>query len=199
MAHFDANLLVTLSVVQPTGSTKTSAQTSSHFDFLKKEEEVVKTKKMDIKKEKQQDEEEDELEDVEIQELLEKKKKLEHDLEIIYDKKEVKHEVFDVESSASEKEDKFKDEKLYNLDKILSKKIKNSSGKEIVIIKKHYDDKVGLNVFYCQICEKSVDGETNLKTHIFGVRHLRNEVVWPTLDKTKSQSSRRSEGMNFLI
>ena len=154
---------------------------------------------MDIKKEKQQDEEEDELEDVEIQELLEKKKKLEHDLEIIYDKKEVKHEVFDVESSASEKEDKFKDEKLYNLDKILSKKIKNSSGKEIVIIKKHYDDKVGLNVFYCQICEKSVDGETNLKTHIFGVRHLRNEVVWPTLDKTKSQSSRRSEGMNFLI
>ena len=115
------------------------------------------------------------------------------------DKKEVKHEVFDVESSASEKEDKFKDEKLYNLDKILSKKIKNSSGKEIVIIKKHYDAKVGLNVFYCQICEKSVDGETNLKTHIFGVRHLRNEVVWPTLDKTKSQSSRRSEGMNFLI
>ena len=149
---------------------------------------------MDIKKEKQEDDEEDEVEDGEIRELLEKKKKLEHEIQVIFDKKEVKHEIFDVESSASEKE-----EKLSDLDKILSKKIKNSSGKEIVVIQKQYDDKVGLNVFRCQICEKSVDGETNLKTHIFGDRHLRNEVVWPTLDKTKSQSSRRSEGMNFLI
>ena len=154
---------------------------------------------MDIIKEKQEDEEEDDVEDGEIRELLEKKKKLEKDLEIIYDKKDEKHEVFDIESSASEKEEekfkeeKFKDEKLYDLDKILSKKIKNSSGEETVIIQKHYDEKVRLNVYFCAICEKSVDGETNLKTHIFGVRHLRNEVVWPTLDK--NQSSRRSEGM----
>ena len=154
---------------------------------------------MDIIKEKQEDEEEDDVEDGEIQELLEKKIKLEKDLEIIYDKKDEKHEVFDIESSASEKEEekfkeeKFKDEKLYDLDKILSKKIKNSSGEETVIIQKHYDEKVRLNVYFCAICEKSVDGETNLKTHIFGVRHLRNEVVWPTLDK--NQSSRRSEGM----
>ena len=154
---------------------------------------------MDIKKEKQEDEEEDEVEDGEIRELLEKKKKLEQDLEIIYDKKDEKHEVFDIESSsASEKEEeKFKDEKLYDLDKILSKKIKNSSGEETVIIQKHYDEKVRLNVYFCAICEKSVDGETNLKTHIFGVRHLRNEVVWPTLDK--NQSSRRSEGMKLLF
>ena len=64
---------------------------------------------MDIKKEKQEDDEEDEVEDGEIRELLEKKKKLEHEIQVIFDKKEVKHEIFDVESSASEIEEKLSD------------------------------------------------------------------------------------------
>ena len=45
---------------------------------------------MDIKKEKQEDDEEDEVEDGEIRELLEKKKKLEHEIQVIFDQKEVK-------------------------------------------------------------------------------------------------------------
>lgn len=80
-------------------------------------------------------------------------------------------------------------EKDPELDRLLSKWVRNRQGREFRALVVRIED--GLQVFKCQICRVQIDGKPNLMQHLSGQRHAKNKSYFQDVHQGHHQHNRQ--------
>ena len=74
------------------------------------------------------------------------------------------------------------------LEALLAEKVFTSDGKMINVLTGFFDERSNEHIFKCFICDKQIDGKTNLMTHLNGDRHKRyKQLKFKDVDSAKSR------------